>query len=382
MEARFIEKKDEHQIASIMAYCFRGKRAETDKDSADNFIPENHLGLFDGERLMSSLEIVPKKVLLYKESVKMGGIAGVTSFPEYRHGGVAKKLIIQSLGIMRERNMIVSFLHPFSYMFYRRYGWETAFHKKVYTIELKSLSAIGTKSMKYRILNESYIAGMEKIYHSNMLNYNGAAIRTKEEWEEKFKHDFIYGAEDEQGLLRGYIIYCIDDKVMTVKELICDSIEAKRELLRFIYMHDAKIDRFVWAAPADDMTDMLLDEPPQAVCVPKMMARAVDVEKLLCIYDYSGYEGDFSLKIEDPWAPWNNSLFCVHVKGKKASVTRSNSNSPDINCSIEAFSQMIMGYAGFDKQLYMNRLKLINNKKKKDFSLIFPGRFTELNDFF
>ena len=68
---------------------------------------------------------------------KMGGIAGVATYPEYRRNGYVKKLLIQALEKMRNDQQIVSLLHPFDIGFYRKFGWEVFTENKKMLIDRK-----------------------------------------------------------------------------------------------------------------------------------------------------------------------------------------------------------------------------------------------------
>ena len=58
------------------------------------------------------------------EIVKMGGITGVTTYPEYAGRGLIHKLMAKCLEHMRTERQFISFLCPYSFPFYRKMGWE------------------------------------------------------------------------------------------------------------------------------------------------------------------------------------------------------------------------------------------------------------------
>ncbi len=381
MEIRNIEKKDIQQKYSIMHYCFQGKEAEVTQEYIASFVPENHIGMFEGDQLMSSLEIVPKHIVMYTKPMKMGGLGGITSFPEFRYGGTAKMLILRSLEIMRERKMLISFLKPFSYSFYRKYGWETHLHKKHYSIPISSLSKIGVNLHTFKRLSYDDLPAVKSMYERHILQYNGCAMRTENDWKGRFAGHFVYGSIDGSGRIKGYLIFTIDQKTMNVDEFICDDIDAQRDLLQFIHRHDSQINEVILTSAPDDLTDIILGDPPITELLFKMMARVVDVAEFLKFYDYGNFEGEFNINIKDPWAEWNNHTFAVQVKSGKASVAETQSDE-DISISIGAFSQMVMGYAGFSKQLYMKRVEYCDADKKAVFDAMFPDRKTDLYDFF
>ena len=54
----------------------------------------------------------------------MGGIAGVATWPENRRQGHVSTLLKHALQEMKSKGQTLSFLHPFSIPFYRKFGWE------------------------------------------------------------------------------------------------------------------------------------------------------------------------------------------------------------------------------------------------------------------
>ena len=88
MEIRNIEKKDIQQKYSIMHYCFQGRDGQVTQEYIDSFVPENHIGMFEDDTLMSSLEIIPKDIIMYGKPMKMGGWAA--SHPS-RNSGAAER---------------------------------------------------------------------------------------------------------------------------------------------------------------------------------------------------------------------------------------------------------------------------------------------------
>ena len=64
----------------------------------------------------------------------MGGIGNVTSYPEVRGKGSVRQLMEKALKEMKEQGTVLSYLSPFSYHFYRKFGYEVAFEKRQYDI--------------------------------------------------------------------------------------------------------------------------------------------------------------------------------------------------------------------------------------------------------
>src|SRR6056297_3645082 len=91
---------------------------------------EEKKGLFDAyaikdqQEYLSACYLWPFDMRLRNSKVKMSGIGALGSNAINRGKGAVKKLLQESLKLMREQEVQVSVLYPFSQSFYRKYGWE------------------------------------------------------------------------------------------------------------------------------------------------------------------------------------------------------------------------------------------------------------------
>ena len=80
-------------------------------------------GFFDEEeQLTSQVMATPFSVEFYGQQYLMAGIGYVASYPEARGQGGINQIMEKILKDCRERKVSLSYLAPFSYPFYRRYG--------------------------------------------------------------------------------------------------------------------------------------------------------------------------------------------------------------------------------------------------------------------
>ncbi len=76
-------------------------------------------------RLLSCVQIFPRRLLVAGRAVATGGIGSVYTRPEERAGGVASELLERAARAMRERGMPLSLLFASRFGFYGRLGWES-----------------------------------------------------------------------------------------------------------------------------------------------------------------------------------------------------------------------------------------------------------------
>lgn len=378
MEVDFVPDKYKESIKDILNFCFEGPPGHGEAFVEKVFTSENCLGSFDGDKLTALLYIYPYDIFYHGESVPMGGIGAVSTLPEYRHCKCAANMLIKSLKVMRDRGHVFSALAPFSYPFYRKFGWELGFETKKYRIPIDYLKGLGTGKGDFYPVTLDHIKSLGKLYQGFVSKYNGTIDRQRRDWEARLgvlgeNRNYGYGYGLSQEDLKGYILYSINEGVFSVGEMVYDSLESKLELLRFVYYHSAQVKEMVWEAPMDDQTQLLLDNPRvEQVIVPGMMIRVIDVKKLLETYKYpSSYNGSFTIKVEDKWAPWNDGIFRLSIEEGIARVEGELDESADVECSIQSFSQIALGYIGLDQAINLGKIKINSLDFQEDLKTIF-----------
>jgi len=87
------------------------------------FEDENVWVATEGGRLVSCVQIFPRRLRVRGAAVPTGGIGSVFTRPEARGSGVASALLERTLAAMRERGMELSLLFAARHAFYGRLGW-------------------------------------------------------------------------------------------------------------------------------------------------------------------------------------------------------------------------------------------------------------------
>ena len=386
MKITFLTERHREDLRRLHSYCFNLPEGE------DWFEPDNYIGAFDGQRLVSSVKINPFEIFFCGRPVKMGGIGAVATLPEYRRRNLAAALLEEALAVMRDRGDIFSLLGPFSYRFYRKFGWELAFHRWEYTVSVEDFAGFGRGAGRFLPLTVADLPRMKTVYENYVAEYNGALKRSENWWRyllkklEKQGYHF-YGYENDRGELEGYLFYQFNNGKILVHEMIYLSPPVREEIFRFFSLHGAQAETVVWRAPAGDASLLLLPEPP-ANCrlVSGMMARVVDVKSAL---EHLTFPLDrtaaFSLKVDDPHANCHHyRCFRVQIAEGKATVEEGpgNGEEPDLYCPIQGFSQLVLGYIGIKEAVELGKVILRDEKRLPELAELFPAKKTFLNDWF
>jgi predicted acetyltransferase len=391
--------KQEELVESLRLSEFAFQYELSPEDMAERIgwtDPAQVWGYFVDEKLAAKLNILNFETWLHGKLFAMGGIAGVATWPEYRRQGMVGQLLVQALRAMKENGQTLSFLAPFSFAFYRKYGWETYVDYQKYEIQTDKLprthasegSKIQRIALDWQVLNPLYQAYAKR--------FSGTMNRTEDWWNNrffKFRKGTAAVYHNAEGEARGYIFYQVKEKVLTVHELVALDEDARRGLWKFIADHDSMIEKVLVSAPSDDSLPFLLSDPKfKQETITYFMARIVDVPAFMAQYAFQtkGNESiePIYLKIMDKQAEWNDGLFRLQLNASGATeclkmheFTGTVPSTSMISCDIQTLAVMMMGYKS---ATFLSRIGRLNGTEEEVSRLEahLPVRTTYLMDHF
>jgi predicted acetyltransferase len=321
-EIRWLTEHDYEESFLLSQYAFQYKLTEEEKEAKKRLMKMQEIwGDFEENRLAAKIHLIPLAVFIHGKEFKMGGVAGVATWPEYRRKGKVSALLKVALDEMRKKEQTVSFLHPFQFDFYRRFGWELFACYKKLTIENKNLVFLPrTNGTIERVAKEHIFTTLNPIYETFCSQYNGMLKRTEVWWEDKVltkdMHAVIYA--NEQNKKMGYMLYEMKNRQMNVQEIIVLDEEARRGLWNFICQHDSMADKVTIITSPDDPLPYLLYNPRITQEIhPYFMGRIVDLERFLQKYPFKIIGETVFLHIYDEFAPWNTGIYQLSEEGVK-----------------------------------------------------------------
>lgn len=380
------------EIMELSQFAFQYVRSEQEQIK-ERFAaePAARWGVIVGDQLAAQASVLELTTYIAGKTFAMGGVAGVATWPEYRRQGFVGKLLVHALEDMRKKGQVLSFLHPFSYGFYRKYGWETYTEHKTYTIQTSQLPPrVAYKGQIERVKGYDCLY---EIYDAYAKQYNGTLARTELWWKyriraEKPSQIAIY--RDTDGEVKGYLIYKVQQKEMKVDELVSLTTEAYTALWSFIAQHDSMIEKVTVNAPIDDrVADMLPDPRIKQEVVPYTMGRVVDVEEFLAQYPFleADKEDHVYLQVIDEHAPWNNGSYELIVSASgQAAVNRleegqANQDDDRLQLDIGALTMLFLSYRKGRELSFIKRIQgkpdTLNRLQNR-----IPERTSYLPDFF
>ncbi|QKY70983.1 enhanced intracellular survival protein Eis [Lentibacillus sp. CBA3610] len=375
-------------IFELSQFAFQYSLTEADLNKKKEEA-ERHIiwGWMEDDQLAAKLHLIPLACYINGKVFEMGGVSSVATWPEFRRQGAVKQLLHHSLQYMRQHGQTLSFLHPFSFAFYRKYGWEHTFSEKAYTTPIAQLKR-QWEAYGYVRRIEDDIEVLQAVYTAYAKKFNGMLARDEKWWKQRvLKGDWHKAAAyNSDGKAEGYLLYKVKEGKLSVQELVYTSLNAQKLLLQFIANHDSMAETVDMVVPENDNLSLIVGEPRfEQKINPYFMARIVDVFTFLKEYPFhNGTVESVILHVDDAFLPENNGVYQLSQIGSDTNVTHLQSNvgqAAGIYCGVQQLTSIMMGYK---RPTEMYHAGLIHGKPEQIERLeqIIPRRQTYFPDFF
>ncbi|MEH7238188.1 GNAT family N-acetyltransferase [Bacillus sp. JJ1562] len=328
----------------LSEYAFQYKVSEERLEEIFKNLRKHQIyGIYENKMLAAKFHLIPLTTYVGDQSYKVGGIAGVATYPEYRRRGYVNELLTYALETMKAQGFTISMLHPFDVSFYRKYGWEL-FCNRLKTVhqrsDLVTLDPVEGSVKRYFFENVN-LDDLKWIYAQYATQFSGMLVR-EDEWWKSVIDDLniaVYYDAFEQPI--GYILYESKDNKMIVEEFVPINFEARRGLWNFICQHDSMISELEMITYEKEPLFFALKKQKtvKREVSPYFMVRIVDVESFLKEYKFARNE-TLKLKITDPFARWNEKTFLV----KEGVVRITNETEGALKLSVNALSTTLFGH--------------------------------------
>lgn len=399
-EYREILDDEEEAYQDIVNYAFRLYEGPLGSDADEHLYPSfgERRGLFVDDDLRCVCRHYFLDTKIRGGWHQMGGLTVVASPPEHRHQGYVSELTIESLEEYRSRDVYISALWPFSYDFYRYFGWGMANKFAYYECPPRALSAdVATGS--FRRLSPDEYRDLDPILEAHGEQYELSMRRPEGWWAGRTfaRHGsdrYVYGWERDDEL-RGYLAYSVeaveqvDDRdhgetQLQVHDWAWVDQEAFVNLLRFLFNHDSQVDSVRLYGPADLHLFDVVSDPESVDCHvhPGAMFRLVDVPEAIEMLDYpTTADGRCVLAVSDEHADWNDETFAVTVENGTATCVPTD-EQPDIQLPVARLSQLYVGARSIDDLERTNQVTVSNPEAIDVLDELFPESDVFLREYF
>ncbi len=292
-------------------------------------------------------------------------IGGIATEPEHRREGLVRQIVTEMAAESDRRNIPLTVLHPFSFAYYRKFGFERVADHRVLEFPMTALDVFPRCPNLIPCRGTEHRATLASLYNTFAENRNLLPIRGEEhpyptgEGDEK-----VYLTQDADGHPDGYIIYdtekhfCVNRMVsvnLHVREMVFTSPAALDRLFGFLRMFEGELDS-VKIHDCGMMPEVELRlrhyMHTKITVIPDIMARINDVAAVLSAVHYPMTPGHFTVKTTEPvGTPWaahahkTTGTFRVDYADGHGTVTRlANGADFDFAANIPAFTQLLFGF--------------------------------------
>ncbi|MUV37209.1 hypothetical protein JNUCC1_01015 [Lentibacillus sp. JNUCC-1] len=347
-----LKESDYESVSLLSQFAFQYELSEDELIKKKKEMARHRIWgwMVEGD-LAAKLHLIPLSCYILGNTYKMGGISAVGTWPEYRRQGMVKKLLKHALTEMKKEGQTISFLHPFSIPFYRKYGWEMAFHSNKYTIPMKKLKK-DWDGKGYLRRNPLDLDTLHSVYTRYAKQFTGMLTRDRKWWEQRVFKDRWHTAVayDEAGSAEGYLLYMVKENVLHVHEMVDCTLNARKLLFQFISDHDSMAEEVRITLPDNDHIRLLINDPSfQHKVEPNFMARIVDVLAFLEKYPLQKcyLTQPLLLHVVDDFLPENNGTYHFNSIGDHIKITYEaydDISVKGLHCNIQQLTIMMLGY--------------------------------------
>lgn len=354
MEIRPIEKAEFTELLRLYAFSFHNPSDLTIPEDAEQKYKDT-FGLFDGGALRAAMTVHGHRMFFEGASIPVAGIGGVATFPEYRRNGCIRELFSVLFPRMRENGQAFSSLYPFSFPYYRAFGYESAYSRSTWKLPLSALNP-RTEGGSIELLT-SPTEEAESLYRDFASSRNLAMDRGKSVWRKSVHaephkdQDFFYLCRNPEGTPEAYFRF----KAVPRGRHNID-IEALDLAWRGSAGLSAVLGRLAQFAPR--AVDLTVNLPPdvaldQRIADPYVierrsyagfMVRVIDAEAALNATRFPG-SGSIVIKVIDDRLDWNAGRFRIEWTDGWTEATRT-SQEPALVLDIRTLAQLLVGYIG------------------------------------
>ena len=353
MEVRKATTDDWPQVQKLHSLVYNSPR--TDFEVTDDDTPSiEHTWCIGDPGHPISVMISHEFMMIHDGAyVPMAGIGGVGTLPEHRRRGHVRRMFDSVFADMRERGQVFSTLYPFSFPYYRMFGYELAYSRNEYVLPLDAIDVRGRRGSIEQVIDAT--PEICTVYDKYVARRNLSIQRTPRLWARRMRIDpykdqvFTYLYRDDSGTARGFFTFKVESagdsgRQASVRDMAFERDSDLVDLLSHLSVLYPGMKRVLLRLPSDVPLDVLVPEPYEleqsrsAV----LMARIVDAPRVLEATRWPG-EGELVIAISDEMMSWNDSTFLVEW-GDRACRVLETSRSPDITIGIRPLAQLLCGY--------------------------------------
>jgi predicted acetyltransferase len=396
------------RFVNMVGQAFRGN-PEQARRRRSHVRMEELRGLFVDGEMRATLRLIDMPLWFGAAPVRSGGLSAVATPPEYRRQGYIGRLLRATLAEIRDQGWPLSALYPFSFPFYKRYGWEHVVDNYNYTFPIERLPTSPNAGTWHAVtlstdfnsdpetggVAEADVATLMEIYDAWVVGRNGPMARDARWWRmqklgvgrERRPDAYIW--RDATGQPRAYVIYAFENltsewhRRLQVWDWAALDATALRALLQFLRHHDSQAAEVRIAVPEATRFLALFDDPEFKVEVEAgLMLRLVDVPAALAARPYPPeVRAQVALAVSDPVLDWNTGTVVLTADGGTGSAERT-STAPGLSLDVRTLARLYSGYLTPAEAHALDLLTVHDPAALRAATALFAGPRPAIFDFF
>lgn len=367
MIVRKLTKNDQLSLQKLWSICFMYSINidEVKKNAEEKQEDPTGYGAFTEEGEMIAGVIGNRLTMNFDGSKSsLVGIGGVVTHPSFRKSGAIKSIMKVLLSEARAEGNVFSGLYPFNHGFYRKFGYELSRDLETYSFPFSGIMKYAS-DVKTRLLEpEDDRLFLLPVYEAMTERYQLAIQRDYEAFKRSTasdpygKNDYTYAIYEGEDPC-AYVAFTKKDAVLSVRDYAFKTEKDFLKILSLLSRFSPEFQKVEIALP-DDIPIAMLTSDPYSVeksVNHRYMMRVLNCEKALSIMKRH-ILSPFVIEIDDPFLPENGGKWKV-----SAGRCEKTDEKADVKMSIQAFSQMISGYCGFEGTLFRDDVELFGNSE-------------------
>lgn len=322
--------------------------------------------------IVSTLLCQPMPVYMNGAIVPHASTGAVATIPEARNKGCAGVMMAECVRLLRREGVYLSSLWPFSYAYYRKFGWEVGAETRGYSAQGKVFTELGDAS-NARGAGKGDLQSVKHVYDDWAQNYNCHTQRSDTWWDRvlsiKEPLRMVTEPSDEcgfvlhltDGRIDGYAAYKVggdaEAKNVNVLEIACMENQHRRDMLALVGSI-APEGSLHFTAPLDDL---FLQEIPNPRVIntsisPSFQFRLIDPPKAMqCLEADEEISGKITFSLTDPVFKegWE---FGVAVDGGQISLVKPDPRRK-LEMDVQTFARLYSGYLSAYDAWELGKLK-------------------------
>jgi predicted acetyltransferase len=359
VEIRSPTRDELAQVVTVRGRAFNIARSQwpSPQEISDAELERLRVVVVNG-KVVSCLTIIPAAVQIGSARVAMGGIGNVSTLPEEQNHGYASALMQDTLRVLREQGLCTSVLFPFSFSFYRKFGYELGGNHCHYWSRPRNIPAFNER--RYcRPAEPGDLPAFATLYAQHNSIRSCGLVRDEERWQSLLGNGnraLVFDCDGPDGyMIYGEEIDAHGLKVLRVKELVAGSPESRRGLVGFLAAFDG--DTVEWSTTPSDLWTLGLMCPvaplregykPRASATvrPMFQFRVIDVLQAIKARssEMAWVEGELSLVVQDELNPDNGKPLAMSCRGGTVQLVRGHRTRHCLEANVRVFSQIYCGY--------------------------------------